>query len=113
MIRPGQTRDLKMRLVNAYKYQTMLNIHWYLPEGLVVENGIDATVSVLQPHFAEPPVINWRIRGDAVKAPVLLRGRGVHPARAGVGNARAGNVHPHGGVTVMRARQRFIARWPP
>ena len=73
VIRPGQTRDLKMRLVNAYKYQTMLNIHWYLPEGLVVENGIDTTVSVLQPHFAEPPVINWRIRCDAVKTPVILR----------------------------------------
>ena len=71
MIRAGQTRELKMRLVNQYKYQTMLNVHWYLPEGLVVENGIDTTLPVLQPNFGEPPVITWRIRCDAVHSPVI------------------------------------------
>ena len=83
VIRPGVAKTIGIRIANQYKYQTMLQMRFLMPEGVVVEGGNEYAYQCLQPHFRQPTFVPFVLKADQIKSSVI---RGVveftQPGRA-------------------------------
>ncbi len=59
MIRDGQGKTIRVRILSTHMVQATLNLHWYLPAGWQVTPSADGSVFVWRPGLQAVPTIDF------------------------------------------------------
>ncbi len=60
-IRDGEPKCVRVTIVNRYKIQTNLSLHWYTPEGWDVYPSPDAYALSMPASLGQPVTLEWQI----------------------------------------------------
>ena len=66
-IRNGVPKTIALTIRNKYKVMENFNLHWYLPDGWVVEPSTDTKVFVSNTYIREPETtVTFTLKADSV-----------------------------------------------
>jgi hypothetical protein len=68
-IKPGQPKTIKFTIVNTYKAQANLGLHWYLPAGWEVSPGADAYALSLAAWYEKNVTMEFQLKTPVVTQP--------------------------------------------
>ena len=72
LVTPGVSKTIAFHVHNRYKYQTMLNIHLYAPEGVAVEPSAEGAALSIPPHLGSGDASAvFHLRAETLKSPVI------------------------------------------
>lgn len=66
LIRGGEPKAIRVTIRNNYRVQANLSLHWYLPEGWLVQPGADSVVQSLPPGQGKAVTVEFTLQTDRV-----------------------------------------------
>ena len=67
-IRNGQPKRVRLTILNTYKIQANLSVHWYLPPGFSIQPGADSYTLSFPAQFFEPLELEFDLLAENVSS---------------------------------------------